>query len=77
MDCVICTGGATRPGKTTITLERGAATLVFKGVPAQVCENCGGSYVNRETTEELMRVAEEAIRAGVQVDIRGFAGKAA
>lgn len=77
MNCVICTGGETRPGKTTITLERGAATLVFKEVPAQVCENCGEAYVDREITEELMRIAEEAIRAGVQVDIRGFAGKAA
>lgn len=77
MNCVICTGGGTQPGKTTITLERGAATLVFKGVPAQVCENCGEAYVGQETTEKLLRLAEEAVRAGVQVDIREFIAKAA
>jgi YgiT-type zinc finger domain-containing protein len=77
VNCEICTSGATQPGRTTITLERGPTTLVFKEVPAQVCVNCGEAYVDQETTSELMRIAEEAVRAGVHVDVREFTAKAA
>ena len=37
----ICQHGKTKPGKISVTLERGTLTLVFKGVPTDVCENCG------------------------------------
>ena len=73
MKCVICKNGETRPGKTTVTLERGGATLVVKGVPARICDNCGEAYVDEEITRQLLGTAEEALRAGVQVDVREFA----
>ncbi|HEX77138.1 MAG TPA: type II toxin-antitoxin system MqsA family antitoxin [Dehalococcoidia bacterium] len=72
MKCVICRQAETRPGKATVTLERDGATLVIKGVPARVCPNCGEEYVEEEITERLLQTAEEAARAGVQVDIREY-----
>jgi hypothetical protein len=45
-------------------------TLVVKGVPAQVCENCGEEYADEATTARLLQVAEEAAQTGVQVDVR-------
>jgi len=72
MKCVICKQAETRPGKATVTLERDGATLVIKGVPARVCPNCGEEYVEEEITKRLLQTAEEAARAGVQVDIRGY-----
>ena len=72
MKCVICKHGETRPGTATVTLERGETTLVFKHVPAQMCENCGESYVDEATTEHLLSEAETAMRAGVQVEVRTF-----
>jgi YgiT-type zinc finger domain-containing protein len=76
MKCVICKHGETRPGKTTVTLERGGVTLVVKSVPAQICDNCGEAYVDEEITRQLLGTAEEASRAGVQVDVRDFAATA-
>lgn len=73
MKCVVCKVGLTELGKTTITLERGDSTLVFKGVPAQVCGNCGEAYVDEATTRQVLEKAEEAASSGVQVDIRRFA----
>ena len=73
MICVICKHGETRSGTATVTLEREGTTLVIKGVPAQVCMNCGEEYVDEETTSRLLKTAEEAVRAGVQVDVRQFA----
>lgn len=72
MKCVICKNGETQPGKTTVTLERGGTTLVVKGVPAKVCDNCGEVYVDEEVTRGLTHAATEALRAGVQVDVREF-----
>ena len=72
MRCVICKHAETQLGKATVTLERGASTLVIKGVPALVCPNCGEEYVDENVAEELLRTAEEAARAGVQVDIREY-----
>ncbi len=72
MNCIICKQSDTVEGHTTIALERGGATLVFKDVPARVCPNCGEAYVAAEVTEELLRAGEEMVRAGTQVDVRSF-----
>ena len=72
MTCVICKHGETRPGKATITLERDGMTLVFKAVPADICSNCGEQYVDERTTGELLKTANDAARAGIQVDIREY-----
>lgn len=72
MKCVVCKQAETRPGKATITLERDDTTLVIKGVPAQVCPNCGEEYVDEEITRRLLQNAEEVANAGVQVDIREY-----
>lgn len=56
----------------TATFERDGATLVFKGVPAEVCQSCGESYLSSETSQKLLLQAEEAVKKGVQVDVRKF-----
>lgn len=73
MNCVICQHGQTAPGWVTVTLERGHTTLVFKGVPAQVCENCGEAYVDETVAARLLAAAEAAVAAGVQVEVRAYA----
>ena len=65
MACVACRQGGTRPGKTTVVLQRDGATVVINDVPALVCENCGEEYVDEQA-------AEASARAGVRVEIRDF-----
>ena len=72
MRCVICRNGQTRPGSATVTLERDRLTLVVKVVPAEICDVCGEEYVDAATTQRLLTLADEAARAGVQVDVRDF-----
>ncbi|CAN5818537.1 hypothetical protein BH20PSE1_BH20PSE1_01670 [soil metagenome] len=72
MKCQICKHGETQPGKTSVTLERGRTTLVFREVPAEVCDNCGEAFHSEEVAASLLRQAEEAVKAGVEVDIRRF-----
>ena len=72
MTCVIWKSGETRPGAATVTLEREGATVVIKGVPARVCKNCGEEYVDEGITAHLLKTAEAAVKAGVQVDVRTY-----
>lgn len=74
MKCVICRRGQadTQPGWSTVTLERDGLTLVVKHVPAQVCPNCGEEYVDESVAAQLLETAEQAARAGAQVDVRVF-----
>jgi YgiT-type zinc finger domain-containing protein len=73
MKCIVCKQAETRLGKTTVTLERNGATLVFKDVPAQVCPNCGEDYVDDAVARSLMQSAEDMVASGAQVDIRTYA----
>ena len=73
MKCVVCKQAETRPGTATVTLERDGLTVVFKGVPAQVCPNCGEDYVEQVIADRLLKEAEQAARNGTQVEVRQFA----
>jgi len=73
MKCVICKSGETRPGFVTVTLQRENTTVIFKEVPAEVCQNCGEYYLSEEITEKLLKRAEEAARKGTEVEILKFA----
>ena len=72
MKCVICKKGETKAGTATVTLDKNGATLVFKGVPARVCTNCGEEYVDEDITTRLLKSATEAARSGIQVEIRQY-----
>jgi len=73
MKCVVCKQADTRPGTTTVTLDRDGLTVVFKGVPAQVCPNCGEDYVDSAVADRLLKEAELTARNGTQVEVRQFA----
>ena len=73
MICPICKCGQTKPGFTSVTLERGGMTLLVKQVPAEICENCGEEYIDESASGQLLQNAEDAVRAGVQVELRQFA----
>jgi rRNA maturation endonuclease Nob1 len=54
-------------------MQRGDCTVIFKGVPADVCDNCGEYYVSESVTKELLRRAEMAAQNGVEVEILSYA----
>ena len=72
MKCVICKKGDTQPGKVTVTLDKEGATLVFRGVPARICSNCGEEYVDGDITSNLLASAAEAARSGIEVEVRQY-----
>lgn len=73
MRCAICKHGQTAPAHVTVTMERNGATVVFRQVPAEVCDTCGEQYVDEKTGARLLTQANAAAQAGVQVEIRAYA----
>jgi YgiT-type zinc finger domain-containing protein len=73
MRCSICRQGETQPGRVTVVLQRGEAMVIFRDVPAEVCENCGEYYLSDKVTGELLERAERAIENGAEVEILRFA----
>ncbi len=73
MKCSICRHGETHPGTATVPLERGGMTIVFREVPALECENCGETFHDEAVTAALLKQAEQAAAAGVEIDVRRFA----
>jgi len=73
MKCTLCKQGETRRGETTITFQRGETTIIVKSVPAEICDNCGEYYLTQTITGTVLRMAEEAVARGAEVEILRFA----
>jgi len=69
----LCKHGDTRPGEATVTLQRGATTVILKGVPADVCQNCGEYYLSEEVTAQVLERADAAVSSGAEVEILRYA----
>jgi YgiT-type zinc finger domain-containing protein len=70
MKCVICKQGEIAPGTATVTLRRGECILIFKNVPADICDNCAEYYLSEAVTEKLLQQADAAIRDGAEQILR-------
>ncbi len=73
MNCVICRNGNTKPGYVSVTLEKEGSTIIFREVPADVCENCGEYYLSEEITGLLLERANKAVNNGALIEIQKFA----
>jgi YgiT-type zinc finger domain-containing protein len=73
MKCAICQSGVTVEGYATIVLEKDHTTLVFKRVPAEICENCGEEYISEEVNKALLLRAREELERGVVLEMLNFA----
>ena len=73
MTCLICKQGEAKPSQANVTMQQGNCTVIFKGVPADVCENCGEYYLSEAVTRELLRRAAVAAENGAEVEILPYA----
>ncbi len=73
MKCIVCRQGETNRGEAAATLQRGDTTVIIKGVPAEVCDNCGEYYRSDKIAEQVLSMAEEAVTKNPEVEIVRFA----
>jgi YgiT-type zinc finger domain-containing protein len=63
---MICKQGHTQPAQITIVLERNGYSWKKDGVPAQVCDMCGESFIDEADTAQLLEQAEASINADTE-----------
>ncbi len=73
MKCVLCKQGETKPGKVTVTLQRGETVVIIKEVPAQVCKNCSEYYLDETASAQVLAQAEGAAQRHAEVEILRYA----
>jgi YgiT-type zinc finger domain-containing protein len=73
MKCAICRNGNTEDGYATVVLEKDKTTLVFKHVPAKICDNCGEEYISSNVNKTLLQQAREELKRGITLGVLDFA----
>ncbi len=73
MKCAICHNGKTEKGTISVMLEKDQTTLVFKHVPAQICDNCGEEYISDEVNSGLLCQSEKAFEKGIMLELLEYA----
>ena len=73
MKCTLCKHGTTYTGNVTITLERDNCIIILKGVPADICENCGEYYLSQNTTKSVLDRAERVVDGNAEIEVLRFA----
>jgi len=73
MKCLICKEGLYQDGFTTVFLTRGESSIIIKGVPARVCDQCGEYILDSATTRAVLAMAADAFDHGAEVEVRRFA----
>jgi len=62
--CNVCSNGLRRQRTTTITYRRGDVTVVFRGVPAALCNTCGDPLIDSHIRNQLERQGDVVAAAG-------------
>lgn len=70
MKCVFCKVGEVEEGTASVLIERDGSTIVFKQVPALVCNNCGEEYFRDEVLGELEEDVDRLVEQGVELEVR-------
>ena len=73
MFCAICKNGNTSKGFVTVTLQRNNTTVIIKGAPAEICDNCGEYFLDEKTTQKVMEMAERAALNNAEIEILSYA----
>ena len=70
--CFLCRNDELKPGVTNTSITRGDVTVVVKGVPAEICSNCGEPYLTPTVSKRLKDEFKDAEKAGVEFMVRKY-----
>ena len=65
MKCLVCKHDSFKKGTTVLPIERGNAILLITDIPARVCENCGETYLDEVTAQDVQDLANETLNGEI------------
>lgn len=72
MNCIVCKLGETHSEAVAVALDKERTLLVFRQVPAEVCDHCGHQYHSSEVTRQLLSAYEEARRKNADMEVLNY-----
>ena len=69
--CPLC-GGNKEKGFTIFTVELGFGLLIVRGVPANICSQCGERWNPSGVAEKLEKIADGARKKKPELEIVSF-----
>ncbi len=69
--CAIC-GGRLSHGTTNIPFVRGDRMFLVKGVPAEVCGDCGEAYLDGPTVDRTLAMVKGLEDANAEISVARY-----
>jgi YgiT-type zinc finger domain-containing protein len=69
--CPLC-GGNKEKGFTIFTVDLGFGLLIVKGVPANICSQCGEKWIPSNLPEKLEKIADDVRKKKPELEIVSF-----
>ncbi len=72
MLCVLCKGEM-KSGKVNFPIDEEDNFILIKGVPAEICEQCGEVFLKDDVAAAIEEIAKTAKATNVEFEILRFA----
>lgn len=72
MTCPLCGHGQLREGTTTFAADVDGVVVVIREVPANVCDECGESYLDERVSHGIEQTVQAARREGLEAVVSHF-----
>lgn len=76
MHCVVCSAGLQK-GYTNHVVNLDKQIIIVKNVPANICSQCGESFIDHQTALNLESIVEEPKKSGAEITIINYYNKVA
>lgn len=70
--CTTCKNGEMKHGAVTVTLDKDNSLVVFRNVPANVCDLCGDYTIEGEIAKKLLQIAKDEREKGHECSILNY-----
>ena len=70
--CTTCKTGIMQAGTTTVTFDKDNMVIVFRQVPAKVCNLCGDYTVEGSVAKWLLNKAKEERAKGHEISVLNY-----
>lgn len=75
MTCPTC-GGTTERGSTNLPVELESGILYIKQVPADICKQCGETFIPDEVADRIEKMVDRAKAEKVEIEVITYEGAA-
>ncbi|AGK95568.1 type II toxin-antitoxin system MqsA family antitoxin [Clostridium pasteurianum] len=71
MDCILCKSNLVR-GKVNHIVDLDGHIIIIKGVPANVCKQCGEYFIETDIALKLEKIIEDVLKNKAEIFVVNY-----